>query len=347
MDDQPGQPAEPSRRRAARPNDMTALTARDVRRRAEVVVPERLGRTACPRSLPGSAWPRRSRSAWRPRPPRAARRGSSRPRPRRCPGDPRGSAAASPRSGRPGPARAPALRGERSGHRRCGDSPAVQRTVLASYRVSAPSAVLDDQPTCIDVGHHRVHVDLDTQVVARPRSPCSRASARRVPAASSPPSKSSTRASPGSKPRYSRWSVWVASSRICPASSTPVGPAPTRAKVSHWRRSSGSLVACGHLERSEDPLADLQRVSERLHAGGMLSELVVPEVRLPHPDGEDEVVVRQLRPAPVRPLSQNRRVGRRRPHGLGQDALDVRCRRSTLRRGTAICPSDITPVATW
>ena len=40
--------------------------------------------------------------------------------------------------------------------------------------------------------------------------------------------------------RYSRRSVLVATSRICPASSTPVGPAPTRAKVSQRARSAGS-----------------------------------------------------------------------------------------------------------
>jgi len=42
--------------------------------------------------------------------------------------------------------------------------------------------------------------------------------------------------------RYSSRSVLVASSRICPASSTPVGPAPTRAKVSHRLRSAGSAA---------------------------------------------------------------------------------------------------------
>ncbi|HMD95065.1 MAG TPA: hypothetical protein VKG80_20735 [Trebonia sp.] len=34
----------------------------------------------------------------------------------------------------------------------------------------------------------------------------------------------------------------MATSRICPASSTPVGPAPTRAKVSQRLRSAGSTA---------------------------------------------------------------------------------------------------------
>ena len=42
--------------------------------------------------------------------------------------------------------------------------------------------------------------------------------------------------------RNSERSVLVASSRICPASSTPVGPAPTSANVSQLRRSAGSAA---------------------------------------------------------------------------------------------------------
>ena len=57
-----------------------------------------------------------------------------------------------------------------------------------------------------------------------------------------PPSNSSTRASSGFARRYSARSVLVASSRIWPASSTPVGPAPTRANVSQRRRWAGSSV---------------------------------------------------------------------------------------------------------
>ena len=43
--------------------------------------------------------------------------------------------------------------------------------------------------------------------------------------------------------RYSRFSVCVAARRICADSSTPVGPAPTTANVSHARRASGSSLA--------------------------------------------------------------------------------------------------------
>ena len=49
----------------------------------------------------------------------------------------------------------------------------------------------------------------------------------------------------------------VASSRTCPASSTPVGPAPTITIVSHSRRSARVGRRLGHLERAEDPPAQL------------------------------------------------------------------------------------------
>lgn len=55
------------------------------------------------------------------------------------------------------------------------------------------------------------------------------------------------------------------------------------------------VVHCrfGHLERPVDPSADLERVVQGLHAGGVRGELVVPEVGLTHAHRDDEVVVRQ------------------------------------------------------
>ena len=67
--------------------------------------------------------------------------------------------------------------------------------------------------------------------------------------------------------RKSRRSVRWASSAICPAISTPVGPAPTTTKV---RRRVDVLAAVGaelgHLEGTEDAPAQLERVVDRLHA---------------------------------------------------------------------------------
>ena len=57
-----------------------------------------------------------------------------------------------------------------------------------------------------------------------------------------PPSKSSTLVSFGSMWRNWSRSVSVATSWIWPASSTPVGPAPTSANVSQRRRSAGSVA---------------------------------------------------------------------------------------------------------
>ena len=86
-------------------------------------------------------------------------------------------------------------------------------------------------------------------------------------------------------------SVWSASSAICPAISTPVGPAPTTVNVSSLlapRRVAGPL---GLLERAQDAAPQLQRVVDRLHAGRELGEVVVAEVRLAGARGDDQAVV--------------------------------------------------------
>ncbi len=44
----------------------------------------------------------------------------------------------------------------------------------------------------------------------------------------------------------------------------------------------------GHLERTEEPAAQFERVIDRLHARRMPSEFVVPEVRLPRARGDDQ-----------------------------------------------------------
>ncbi len=138
-----------------------------------------------------------------------------------------------------------------------------------------------------------------------------------------PPSNSSTRASSGLATRYSARSVLVASSRIWPASSTPVGPAPTRANVSQRRRSAGIFGSLGHLERAEHPAADGQHVGDRLHARSEPGELVMPEIRLPHPGGDDQVVVPEFELAAPGPDGDHAAaIGIDAGH-LGHDALDV------------------------
>ena len=154
--------------------------------------------------------------------------------------------------------------------------------------------IADGQPVQVDVGDDRAHVHLDAELVQGLCSTLADSFGPKEASGALPPSNSSTRASSGLARRYSARSVLVASSRIWPASSTPVGPAPTRANVSQCRRSAGILGGLGHLERAEHPAADGQHVGDRLHAGRDPGELVVPEVRLPHPGGDDEVVVAEL-----------------------------------------------------
>ena len=59
----------------------------------------------------------------------------------------------------------------------------------------------------------------------------------------------------------------------------------------------------GELEGAEDPAAQLERVVDRLHAGGVLGEAVVPEVGLARSGGHEQAVVggdRARGPAPPR-----------------------------------------------
>ena len=84
-----------------------------------------------------------------------------------------------------------------------------------------------------------------------------------------------------------------ASSPICPAISTPVGPAPTTTNVSHAARCVVVLLLLGGLERGEDPAAHDERALERLHLGGVRAPVVVPEVRVTRAARDDERVVRQ------------------------------------------------------
>ncbi len=120
-------------------------------------------------------------------------------------------------------------------------TPAVHSTVPASCLVTAPSGPRTSTP------------DRSTLVTMECMY-CSTPSLRRAAAALAdnsgpndasgalPPSSRITRVSSGVTCRYSARSVLVASSRICPASSTPVGPAPTRAKVSQRARSAAEVA---------------------------------------------------------------------------------------------------------
>ena len=96
---------------------------------------------------------------------------------------------------------------------------------------------------------------------------------------------------PGRSERKSPVRLRAASSRICPASSTPVGPAPTMQNVMPEPLQGGVGHGLGQLERAVDPPAQLHGVVDRLHAGGHQGELVVAEVGLPGPGGHDQAVV--------------------------------------------------------
>jgi hypothetical protein len=70
-----------------------------------------------------------------------------------------------------------------------------------------------------------------------------------------------------------------------------------RPRAHHDERQPGSALLdlgfeLGHLERPEDPSAQLQRVIDRLHARFVHRELGVTEIRLSRPGSHDQTVIR-------------------------------------------------------
>ena len=141
------------------------------------------------------------------------------------------------------------------------------------------------------------------------------------------PSRRAARAPvPGSIARKSRRSVSRAISAICPAISTPVGPAPTTTKVSQRRALRGVGLELGRLERAQDPAADGERALQRLDLGGV-PPLVVAEVRVARAAGDDERVVGER--------GRRRVADRPQPHlarGEVESGRPRRCTTRTLRR---------------
>ena len=225
--------------------------------------------TACrtpPRGPGGRSCARRTaRPAWPPRRPRAGCPGSSCPRSPRSP-DGRGWSRSWPTTIRPARScSAPVAVATAAASGGACNPRGPQHACPPRSRVTVPSWSLTSQALRVDCGDDRAHVQLDAQLATGHARP------RRTVWGRTPPAERSRRrtAAPGPPRaricRYSRRSVLVATSRICPASSTPVGPAPTRAKVSHRRRSAGSPADLGQLERAEHPAPDFQRVLDGLH----------------------------------------------------------------------------------
>ena len=121
-------------------------------------------------------------------------------------------------------------------------TPAAQTVVRASIRDVLPSDSTTSTPSA-STPTTRAFIRSSTpsrcnSLLAFPesRSP-------KLASGSLPPSSSSTRTDAGSNVRNSPFRQRTASSRTCPASSTPVGPAPTMTIVSYRCRSAGSVVA--------------------------------------------------------------------------------------------------------
>ena len=113
------------------------------------------------------------------------------------------------------------------------------------------------------------------------------------------------------------------SSAICPAISTPVGPASDDHEGEPLPLLLRILLELGHLERPQNPAAELEGVVDRFHAGRPARELVVAEVGLAGAGGDDQAVVRDLDGAPVGARGRHRASLEVEAGHLGQLDLDI------------------------
>ena len=79
----------------------------------------------------------------------------------------------------------------------------------------------------------------------------------------------------------------------------------------------------GHLERAKDPPADAQGVVDAFHPGGVGGELVVSEVGLLDPGGDEQIVVVNVQFGAVGPHRGDRAQGGVDAGGFGEQGGDV------------------------
>ena len=287
--------------------------------------------------------PRERPTAWPPRRRPAVRRVSS----CRPPRTPRGGRAANSRaSTSTRPVRSSAAPDCSASIARAG-TPAHRppRSWCGRRSVSGrPSAMPTVQATVIDVGDHRPEVHVDAQL---PRS----RSVRRTAAARTrrAPRARRRRAAPGPSGGRCDGSSRAAIAGTARRSGRPSRPRsgrrpPPRRSATHPALGVG--LDLGHLERTEDPPAQLERVVDRLHARRPPAKLVVAEVG----------GLRHRRP---RSGCRRRRCGRLAL--VGGDLAGGKIDRGDLaehhggvalpaqmsRIGGAISPEERIPVASW
>ena len=98
-------------------------------------------------------------------------------------------------------------------------------------------------------------------------------------------------ASAGLMLRKSCRSVSLAISPSAPASSTPVGPAPTITNVSQARRSAASVSRSALFKRQQNAAADLGGVFDGLEPRRHRLPIVVAEVMMMRAGGQNQRVV--------------------------------------------------------
>ena len=161
-------------------------------------------------------------------------------------------------------------------------TPAAQTITQAGIVSSVPSAsstVTDPSSTS------RTRRPSSTETPSRSSARCALADSRggNVPSTRSEASISRMRASRGSIARNSRLSVRRAISAICPAISTPVGPAPTTTNVNHRSRraTTCSVSAASNADSSRRRISSVS--SSPFGAGASCSHSSCPKYEYAEP----------------------------------------------------------------
>ena len=144
--------------------------------------------------------------------------------------------------------------------------------------------------------------------------------------------------------RKSRSMVCRAISESAPASSTPVGPAPTMTKVSHARCRSGSVSRSAASNASSTRRRISSASSIVFRPGAFALPLGMAEVRMRRAGGDDEVVVRELA---VGQRDDALAIGVDAPSRRRGCTLTFFCCRRIARIGAAMSLGFSAAVATW
>ena len=162
-------------------------------------------------------------------------------------------------------------------------------------------------------------------------------------------STSRMRAVRGSTLRKSRRSVSRASSPICPAISTPVGPAPTTTNVSHASRACASVSHSAASNALRSRLRTTSALSSDFTSAAYSRHSSWPKYEYCEPPATISVSYGSDAGAGTSPTGRRctSRASRSKSATSAISTRTLRFRLKIARSGYAISPGDSAPVATW